>query len=100
MTRFTDHAEALCRRAPNAKTLVFAGETSHGPVTQDDRPDPDAGGEMRLVRRTVAVIPRAHFPTLAHQDTLTIDGTAFVVRDILLMDDGETQELVCAAVTA
>jgi hypothetical protein len=100
VSRFAADAVALCRRAPNSKTITFGAETVRGPVDIEDREEADAGG-VRLVRRTVITIATASLPTVARQSTVTVEkGTtaeqSYVVRDIQLVDDGELRELVCA----
>lgn len=107
MTRFADHATALCRRAPNAKDIAYGGETSRGPVDIEDRMEGDAGGE-RLVRRTVITIPVAALPSLTlsvlpatvYTEKGTSDQQAYKCRDIQLVEDGELRELICAEATS
>ena len=86
----------LCSRAPNAKSITFGTHASRGPVDIEDRQEPDASGEMRLVRSTVATIPAADLSTLTVHSSITIGSTGYVVRDIQLVEDGLLKELICA----
>lgn len=103
MSRYADHAVALCRRAPNAKDVAYGAETSRGPVDIEDVTEQDAGGE-RLVRRTVITIPAGHLPSLTQgvlPATVTVekntaDEQSYKVRDIQSVEDGELRELICA----
>lgn len=97
MSRFADHAAALCRRAPNAKSIRIGAVTVQGPVTEEDRVITDASGGERLARVTVAVVPTASFPSgITRHRTATVAGTTYTVRDVRLIEDGELTELVIA----
>ncbi|RTL04202.1 MAG: hypothetical protein EKK62_16810 [Acidimicrobiia bacterium] len=97
MSRFTDHAAALCRRAPNAKSIRIGAVTVLGPVGEEDRVITDATGAERLARVTVAVVPTASFPSgITRHSSARVDGTTYTVRDVRRMEDGELLELVIA----
>jgi hypothetical protein len=102
MSRFSDHAVALCRRAPNAKDVAYGAEEARGPVDIEDRLEQDAGGE-RLVRRTVITIGASDLPSVIRSALpLTVrvdDETDYVVKDVQLVEDGELKELILAEET-
>lgn len=99
MTRVAEHAAALCRKAPNAKTIVTAGVTVKGPVGEEDRVVTDASGAERLARVTVALVPTAAFPNgITRHTTATVAGVAYTIRDVRRLEDGALTELLIAEV--
>lgn len=97
MSRFTDHAVALCRRAPNAKSVRVGSVTVTGPVTEEDRITTDASGAEALRRVTIAVVPSSAFTTEpARHSTVTVGTESYTLRDVHRLDDGELFELVLA----
>lgn len=101
MSRFTDHAAALCRRAPNAKSIRIGSVTVVGPVGEEDRVVSDASGGERLARVTVAVVPTASYPNgISRHSVAVITGTSYTIRDVRAIDDGELTELQLAEVVS
>jgi len=98
VSRFTDHAAALCRRAPNAKSIRVGAITVTGPVTEEDRVVADASGSETLRRFTVATVPTAAFEAdpLTRHTTATVGATLYTIRDVRLLDDGELTEVLMA----
>lgn len=101
MSRFTDHAAALCRRAPNAKSIRIGSVTVVGPVGAEDRVITDASGGERLARVTVATVPTAAFADgISRHSLAVITGTSYTIRDVRALDDGELTELSLAEVVS
>lgn len=97
MSRFADHAAALCRRAPNAQAITIGAVTVKGPVGEEDRVVSDASGAERLARVTVALVPTAAFPNgITRHATATVAGVDYTIRDVRRLEDGALTELLIA----
>jgi hypothetical protein len=98
VSRWTDDAAMLARRAPNAAKLQWGARIVYGPVNDEDRTTSDSGGQERLERVTVATIPLAAWPGLTRGQRILSNGVAHSVRDFRLLDDGVLLEVYLAAV--
>lgn len=63
------------------------------PVGDEDRVTPDAAGQERLTRNTIATIATSAFPNITRGATIFVDGEAHTVRDFRPIDDGVLTEL-------
>ena len=52
-----------------------------------DRPQDFAVGDVIALDPQIT-LPATTFPTLAYGDAITVDGVAYTVRDVQLVDDG------------
>lgn len=104
MSRYTDDAVFLCRRAPNAQAIRYLGQQTTGPVSEDDRITLDASGAERLDRVTVALVPTDALSGLARHQRVTVgqgrDAVAYTLRDFRKIEDGLLTELHLARVVA
>ena len=100
LTRWEREAAIICRRAPNAKTLVIGSVSVTGPIQQEDRVLQDASGAESLRRVTVAAVPTHELGTVARHTRATVGTTTYTIRDVLLLGDGLLTELILAEVPA
>jgi hypothetical protein len=100
MTRWTDDAAMLTRRAPNAAKLQWGARVVYAPVTDEDRTTSDSAGQERLERVTVAIIPTDAWPGLTRGQRILNNGVAYSVRDFRALDDGVLLEVYLAAVVS
>lgn len=70
--------------------------SGRGSLVKRDAVRPDDLQGTVLVRETVLRVPVAQLTTLAIGDAITIDRTAFVVRDVRIGGGGALREVVVA----
>lgn len=68
--------------------VVLGAVTGRGLLDEEDGPVEDASGREVLQRRVVLTVRRADFTALAPHATVTVEGTAYRVGDVVLSADG------------
>lgn len=93
----------MCADSPGAVDVVNShGQSSRGPRRQLDVEVPDAAGLTRLKAVTALVLPATHLDRTTFEDVVTVTEddattTAYVVKDIQLLEDGRAKRLIVIA---
>lgn len=92
------HAAAICRRGNSVK-VQYGVEVAYGPLDRKSTPGLNASGEPIQYLETALLLPADAFSVaVPRHATLTVDGTAYKVRDVRSLDDGLVLEYVLAEV--
>jgi hypothetical protein len=89
------HVTAMMKASPDARRIVFGSVVSYGTIRTSDTTRDDGNGGLVRERLTVLTLPTGALALVdgsavtVHADKLASSATvAYVVRDIMLFEDG------------
>ncbi len=92
-----DHTHAFTCDAPGTVRCTLRGVVVSGFLNEEDGFEQDTSGNRVFVRRTVLRLLTQDLPAGSTRgDPITVDGTAYVLREFALEDDGLITRLILA----
>lgn len=82
-------AVKMLERAPDSKAFVFGSVSTSCVVDDDQNIMQDASNSEVTPRTIMATIARGVFTTLPRQSAVTVDSTAYTVREILRAENSD-----------
>lgn len=91
-----DDLAAIFADAAATVPVVLGGSSTRGILHSEDLPQTDHAGDMVLTSQIVVTIRVGALPALARDNTLTVDGTSYRVRDIRHATHGQLLKVTLA----
>lgn len=88
---FAEDLAPFFSAAEFASAVVWGAQTANGII---DQASDDIMGGRAIGQDIELTLPAASLPNIARGASITVDGTAWLVREVRLLDDGALKRLM------
>ncbi len=96
MSILTEGIAAIFADTSMTVSVSYGTQCARGFVSREDVPENDALGGVVLVNRHTVTVSAAAFTSLTRDTAITVDGTAYRLRDFRKVGAGERVKLILA----